>query len=108
MATHLCDRCDGNVPILERNMYFKEVWINIKRIIVQNPPKPHERFKDQASMPLQESNQHSKPGSQDKWQYRHAIPAACDVEMNPQIIALDPIRAIRRVREGARVKNTPI
>jgi hypothetical protein len=38
----------------------------------------------------------------------HAIPAACNVEIKPQIIALAPIRAISRVRDGASADNTPI
>src|SRR6266702_766567 len=36
------------------------------------------------------------------------MPAACSVEMKPQIMALGPMRAIRRVREGARAESTPI
>jgi hypothetical protein len=38
----------------------------------------------------------------------HAIPAACNVEIKPQIRALGPIRAMRRVREGASAESTPI
>ena len=36
------------------------------------------------------------------------MPAACNVDINPQIIALAPIRAMRRVRAGASADNTPI
>src|SRR6266702_190281 len=36
------------------------------------------------------------------------MPAACNVEMKPQIMALGPMRAIRRVRKGARAESTPI
>ena len=36
------------------------------------------------------------------------MPAACSVEMNPQIMALGLMRAMRRVREGARADSTPI
>ncbi len=36
------------------------------------------------------------------------MPAACSVEMKPQIMALGPMRAIRWVREGARAESTPI
>lgn len=36
------------------------------------------------------------------------MPAACSVEMKPQIMALGPIRAMRRVREGASAESTPI
>ena len=36
------------------------------------------------------------------------MPAVCSVEMKPQITALGPMRAIRRVREGARTESTPI
>ncbi len=36
------------------------------------------------------------------------MPAACSVEMKPQIMALGPMRAMRRVREGARAESTPI
>jgi hypothetical protein len=38
----------------------------------------------------------------------HAIPAACNVEMKPEIIALAPIRAMSRVRDGASADSTPI
>ncbi len=34
--------------------------------------------------------------------------AACNVELKPQIMALVPMRAIRRVREGVRAESTPI
>src|SRR6266702_557226 len=36
------------------------------------------------------------------------MPAACSVEMKPQIMALGPMRAIRQVREDARAESTPI
>src|SRR6266702_52820 len=36
------------------------------------------------------------------------MPAACSVEMKPQIMALEPMRPIKRVREGARAESTPI
>ena len=38
----------------------------------------------------------------------HAMAAACKVEINPEIIALRPIRAIRRLRDGASAVSTPI
>src|SRR6266702_5567763 len=36
------------------------------------------------------------------------MPTACSVEMKPQIMALGPMRAMRRVCEGARADSTPI
>ena len=36
------------------------------------------------------------------------MPAACKVEMKPKIIALGPMRAMRRVRDGASADSTPI
>jgi hypothetical protein len=38
----------------------------------------------------------------------HAMPATCNVERKPQTTALGPIRATRRVRDGARADTTPI
>ena len=38
----------------------------------------------------------------------HAMPAACNVERKPQTTALGPIRATRRVCDGARADTTPI
>ncbi len=38
----------------------------------------------------------------------HAMPAACNVEMKPAIIALGPMRAMMRVRDGASADKTPI
>ena len=38
----------------------------------------------------------------------YAMPAACSVEMKPDIIALGPIRAMRRAREGASTDSAPL
>ncbi len=38
----------------------------------------------------------------------YAMAAACSVEMKPDNIALGPIRAMRRAREGASADSTPI
>jgi hypothetical protein len=37
----------------------------------------------------------------------YAMPAACNIEMKPDI-ALGPIRVMRRAREGASADNTPL
>jgi hypothetical protein len=36
------------------------------------------------------------------------MPAACNVEKKPQIIALGPIRAMRRLCDGASADSNPI
>ena len=38
----------------------------------------------------------------------HAMPAACNVDIKPAIIALKPMRAMTRVRDGASADSTPI
>jgi hypothetical protein len=67
-------------------------------------------FQDQTSMPLQREpkKQTYQLSQRTKIKYTHAIPAACSVEIKPQITALGPIRAMRCVWEGARAESTPI
>jgi hypothetical protein len=55
-----------------------------------------------------ETYQRSRTTNNEDIIYTHAIPAACSVEIKPHIIALGPIRAMRRVREGASAASTPI
>ena len=81
----------------------------------------HRKSPIHTSMPLRAANEKKKVEShvstneltgrgrgEDDRNSTHAIPAACNVERKPQTTALGPIRATRRVWDGARADTTPI